>query len=192
MCRVPVVEWLPGIARRLVLACLAFAIAVTVHAESALRSISVQQDGDTFVVDAVIFAPVPPALAWEVLTDFDHMNGFIPNLRVSRVLKREGNQLAIEQQGVAKFGLLSFPYVSERNIDMSPPNSIRSVETKGNMKRFESLATFTPEGSGTRIGYRSEMVPSPFVAKVLSKNFLEHDVEVRFNAIVGEMVRRRN
>jgi hypothetical protein len=192
MCAALTVDWPTEVVRRMVLACFVLSTAVAAHAETALRSINVKQDGDAFIVDAVIFAPVPPALAWEVLTDFDRMNTFIPNLRMSRVLKRDGNQLAIEQQGVAKFGLLSFPYVSERNIDMSPPNSIRSVETRGNMKRFESVATFSPEGSGTLIGYRSEMVPSPFVAKVLSKNFLEHEVEERFNAIVGEMVRRRN
>lgn len=186
------VGWPTEVLRRMVLACFVLSTAMAVHAETALRSINVKRVGEAFVIDAVIFAPVPPSLAWEVLTDFDRMNSFIPNLRTSRVVKRDGNHLAIEQQGVAKFGLLSFPYVSERDIDMSPPFSIRSVETRGNMKRFESVATFSPEGTGTQIGYHSEMVPSPFVAKVLSKDFLEHEVEERFNAIVGEMVRRRN
>jgi ribosome-associated toxin RatA of RatAB toxin-antitoxin module len=174
------------------LALAAFALAAGAHAESALRSIDVKRTGDAYVIDAVIFAPVPPPLAWEVLTDFEHFARFAPNMRSSRVLKREGDRATIEQRGAARFGVASLPYVSERDIDLTPPHSIRMTQVKGSMKRLESLTTLAPEGSGTRIAYHIELVPSALSATVLSGEYLKHEIEEQFDAIVGEMVRRRS
>lgn len=49
------------------------------------KDVRVERNANGFTVDMLAHAPVRPALAWEVLTDFDHMADFVPNLRTSRV-----------------------------------------------------------------------------------------------------------
>jgi carbon monoxide dehydrogenase subunit G len=158
--------------------------------ETPIRSIEIVQDSDGYVANAVMFAPVPTRVAWEVLTDFENMARWVPNVRESKVVARESNSLTVEQHGVAKFGLASFSYESVRQMDLDPQQTIRSKQLKGNMRRLESLMTLAPDGAGTRLTYRLQMTPSGLAAAVLSKEFLEHEIGEQFAAIVGEMVRR--
>jgi carbon monoxide dehydrogenase subunit G len=184
-----------GLARRGFRTCLLsvllmLTVPATARADSPLRAITVAYDGATYVCDALMYAPVRPALAWEVLTDFDHMAQWVPNVQESRVLKREANTATIEQRGTASFGALHLPYTTSRRIEMDRPNAIKSVQVKGSLPRVESLMTLEPEGQGVRLNYHLEIVPSLLARAVLSKDFLEHELTEQFTAIVDEMRRR--
>lgn len=159
-------------------------------ADSPIRSADVTYDGDTYVVNAVMFAPVAPTLAWDVLTDFDHMAQWVPNLAESKVLHRDGDSLTFEQHGVARFGLLSVPYSAERKADLKPQVAIKTVQIQGNMRRVESTMMLEPEGTGTRLTYHLELAPSALASAILSKHFVEHEFTEQFTAIIGEMTRR--
>jgi hypothetical protein len=159
-------------------------------AESPIRSIEVVRSADAFVANLVMFAPVPGSLAWKVLTDFEHQPEWVPNLRESKVIESDGNALTIEQRGVARFGIASFPYVSVRQILLDPERTVRAKQLKGSMRRVESLMTLTPDGNGTQLQYHLEMVPTGLAAAVLSEDFLQHELTEQFTAIIGEMVRR--
>lgn len=169
---------------------LATTAATAAAADSPIKSIDVARDGDAYVVNAVMFAPVAQSIAWDVLTDFDNMQGWVPNVTQSKATKREENSVIVEQRGVAKFGAASFPYVTERKIDMAKPSSIKTTQLKGSMRRVESTLHLEPDGKGTKINYHLEIVPSVLASTVMSKPFLEHEVTEQFTAIVGEMVRR--
>ncbi len=159
-------------------------------ADSPIRSVDVTYDGNTYVLNAVMFAPVAQAVAWDVLTDFDHMAQWVPNVAESKVLKRDDNSVTIEQHGVAKYGAISFPYTTERKIDMKPMGAIDSLQTKGSLRRVASTLVLQPEGKGTRLTYHLEIEPSLLASALLSKDFLQHEVGEQFTAIIGEMVRR--
>ena len=159
-------------------------------AESAVTSIEVRQTAEGYVVDLVMRAPVPRELAFEVLVDFEHMATWVPNVRDSRVLKREANRATVEQHGVAHFGLLAIPFTTVREVEFAAPASIHSTQVKGSMKRVESRMKLTSEGAGTRLDYHVEIVPGAAAAAVLSKSFLDHEFREQFDAIIAEMVRR--
>jgi hypothetical protein len=173
------------------LALVACALAAGAAAESPVRSIDVAYDGDTYIVKAQMFAPVSQAIAWDVLTDFSHMAGWVPNVVESTIVKPGDRQMTIEQRGNAKFGGLSIPYTSLREIVLNPQVTILSTQVKGSMKRQKSLMTLSADGDGTRLQYQLELVPSFFAATVLSQDFLKHEIEEQFTAIVGEMVKRK-
>jgi hypothetical protein len=80
----------------------AFLLADSAHAatETAIRSIDIAHDSDAYVANVVMFAPVATDVAWQVLTDFDHMAEWVPNVRESKVIAREPNAVTIEQHGV--------------------------------------------------------------------------------------------
>jgi ribosome-associated toxin RatA of RatAB toxin-antitoxin module len=160
-------------------------------AEPAVASIDIREIGEGFVVDLVMRAPLPRELAYEVLTDFEHMANWVPNVKESRVVKREGNRTTVEQQGLARFGLLSFPYTTVRDVELDAPASIRSTQVAGSMKRLTSLMRLSSEGGATRLDYHAEFVPGAVAAKVLTKAFIEHEFSEQFEAIVAEMIRRK-
>jgi len=178
-------DWL-----RLSVAMLALAGTASMAAESPIRKLDVAFEGDAYVVNAIFFAPASPKLAWDVLTDFDHLAGWVPNVAESKVIKREDIAVTVEQRGVAKYGAASFPYVTERRIELRPPSSIKTAQVKGNMRRVESSIMLEGEGKGTRIVYHLEIVPSLLAGAVMSKQFVEHEVGDQFTAIIGEMTRR--
>jgi hypothetical protein len=156
-----------------------------------VTAIDVERDGSAFRLSATLFAPVPQTLAWEVLTDFDHMAAFVPNLVSSRVVARDGNVLTIEQRGTAKFGLLAFAFDSARQVDLFPPHEIRSNQLSGNMRRMESLTRFAARDGGTSLTYRVDVVPGAYYPAALTERFLRHEVAEQFEAIVQEMLRRK-
>ena len=176
--------------RSLGLALLALCSNASFAADSPVQSLDVNHDTEAYVVNAVIFAPVPQAVAWDVLTDFDHMAKWVPNVEDSKAVKREDNWVTVEQHGVARYGAASIPYTTERKIEMKSPTNIKTTQLKGNMKRVESTLVLSPDGKGTRIAYHLEIVPSLFAGAVMSKQFVEHEVNEQFTAIVGEMTRR--
>lgn len=137
-----------------------------------------------------MFAPVPLNVAWDVLTDFDNMHRWVPNLKESKATATEANTVTVEQQGVAKFGIFSFPYTSVRQMQLNPQKTVKSTQVKGSMKELQSLMTLTPGSDGTQLNYHLEMVPQGPAALVLSKDFLDHELREQFTAIIGEMVRR--
>lgn len=176
---------------RVWLALAVFAIAAGAAAQSPVRSIDVTYDGDTYVVKALMFAPVTQAIAWDVLTDFPNMAKWVPNVLESAVVKPGDKQFTIEQRGNAKFAGMSFAYTSVREIVLNPQKTILSTQIKGSMKKQQSLMTVSPEGDGTRMQYQLEIVPSMLASAVMSKEFLKHEIEEQFTAIVGEMVKRK-
>ena len=159
-------------------------------APAPIRDIRVVQDGSTYVCDVDMLVAVPHAVAWSVLTDFDHMAQWVPNVRSSRVVQRGAGTITVEQRGVVKLGIAGFPYATERRIDLHPPAAIHATQTKGSLQRVESLMLLEPEGAGTHLTYHLELVPSRIAGAVLSTSTLEQELAEQFGAIIGEMLRR--
>jgi hypothetical protein len=172
------------------IACATLAAGPAVAAAAGKAVVDVQRDGETFRVDATLFAPVPLDVAWDVLTDFDGMARFVPNIATSRVVSRDGNRLTIEQRGLARFGPLAFGFTSERLIELAPRSEIRSIQTRGNMRRLESMTRFGADEGGTTLVYRVEVEPGALYPAALTERFLRDEIGEQFDAIVREMVRR--
>src|ERR1700737_3490649 len=135
----------------------AFLLADSAHAaqETAIRSIDIAPDSDAYVANVVMFAPVATDVAWQVLTDFDHMAEWVPNVRESKVIARESNAVTIEQHGVAKFGIASFSYVSVRHIESDPPRTIRSTQ----IQRERAPARIADDASARRQRHKAGLPP---------------------------------
>ncbi len=185
---------IPGISLVWLRACLALAacaLAASAAAESPVRTIEVTREGDAYIVNAQMFAPVPQAVVWDVLTDFPNMAKWVPNVVESRIATPGDKQMTIEQKGTAKFGALSFSYTSLREIVLNPQLTILSTQVKGSMKKQQSLMTLSADAGGTKMQYRLELIPTWPASSVLSPEFLKHEIDEQFTAIVGEMVKRK-
>ena len=174
---------------------LAFAYVVAASAfaqdKGPIKSVEVVQNNEGYVATVVMFAPVAHTVAWHVLTDFNNMEKWVPNVRESKITSRDGNTLMVEQKGVAKFALLTFPYTSVRKMQLQPQSTIQATQVTGSMRRLVSLMKVTPEGTGTRLDYKLEIEPSGVAATVMDKEYLQREITEQFKAIVAEMVKRK-
>lgn len=162
-------------------------------AEPAVRDqdVHVERANGGFVVDVVMHTPVQPAQAWLVLTDFEHMASFVPNLKSSRVLERGEGGLKVYQQGVARYGLFSASFESLREIRLTPYSEIRAHGLGGNFQRMESLMRLEPEGGGTRLSYHAEALPGFWFPPMIGPALVRHETAEQFSAMLDEMRRRQ-
>lgn len=147
-----------------------------------------RQDG-AVVLDIRYRVPVSSREAWAVLTDFENMPGFVPNLESSKVLRRSGNTLDVEQKGSIQVGLLPIHYESTRRIEIVPYRSIRSRTLSGDT-RLESVMALTSAGNDTLLSYHATAVSSLPVPDSLIESYLGSMLENQFKALGGEMLRR--
>lgn len=144
-----------------------------------------------FTIDMAAHAPVGPELAWEVLTDFDHMASFVPNLKTSQVTERSSDLLRVRQTGTARYGVFWTDFESEREIRLRFPREIRSLGIRGNVGHMESLMRLEPEPGGTLLRYHAQIQPDFWLPPLLGPAFVQHETAEQFSAMIREMVRRR-
>lgn len=153
-------------------------------------SVTVSKSGQAFVVDAQIRVEAPPAVAWDVLTDFEHMAAFLRNLRSSRVVDRQGDVLRVRQEGVASLGLFTFSFESEREIRLEPMQRILATGLSGSTQQMESQVDIFKTAEGTAIRYHAEFVPASTLARLFGEPFVRREVEEQFRDMSREMLRR--
>lgn len=153
--------------------------------------VRVERSGGNFTVDLTMYAPVELSLAWAVLTDFDHMGEFVPNLISSQVTERSDTVLKVTQKGVARFGLFSAKFESIREISLTPLREIRAHGVGGNIKRMESVMQLQADGAGTRLTYHAEVLPGFWFPPLIGPAMTRHETAEQFTAILHEMIRRQ-
>jgi len=151
--------------------------------------VHVEHTGNHFTVDLSLHAPVPPARAWAVLTDFEHMATFIPNLTNSEIIERNEKGLKIHQKGVARYGIFSSQFESIREIQLSPMFEIRAHGVGGNLQRADSLMRLEPDGAGTRLTYHAEAEPGFWFPPWIGPALVQHETAEQFNALLREMAK---
>lgn len=171
-----------------------YAYAVSAGAASASAAdmtVTVERNGDLVVVDAGFDVAVTPREAWQVLTDYEHMTQFLPNLTSSTVLMRNESTLRVSQNGRIPFGpfWLSFEYV--RAIDLVPYREIRSHAVGGSLRKGEVVTRLEEHGAGTRVLYHSELVPAIWVPFGIGSMFVRRNIGEQLASLRSEMMRRQ-
>lgn len=159
-------------------------------AESAPIEVRVQVRNRHILVDAHVPLPVNRLQAWSVLTDYDHMAAFLPNLQETRVLSTEGNMLTTFQRGTARYGLFSYDFEVTREVLLSPLEAVHSHLLSGNMKQFDADAVLHESPDGLALDYHSDSVPDYWLPAFVVKPFVEHETRQQFEAMRREMARR--
>lgn len=116
---------------------------------------------------------------------------FVPNLSSSRLLARTGNVYRIAQQGRAGFGPFSFPFESERQVEVFPEGRLVSQGLSGSPRSIRSELRITATAAGSRLDYRIEMVPDRWLPAAIGDHFIRHELAEQFMALGQEMERRR-
>jgi carbon monoxide dehydrogenase subunit G len=153
-------------------------------------NVHTEREGDTLHVTVDMRVAVKPRRAWEVMTDFDRMAGFIPNLSSSKVIERKGNHLKVAQKGTYSLGLWSFPFESMRDVELFPYAKVTSHGTSGSMKSMDSVTYLEADGQNTRVNYNATLIPAISIPPLIGPGLVNSEVREQFQGMRDEMVRR--
>ena len=128
--------------------------------------------------------------AWRVLTDYDRYAEFIPDLRVSRVVARDGAKITVEQSGDAALWLFKMPIHVTFEVNEMPPNSLQSRTVAGSVRVLASSYALAPVASGVRLDYAGQIVPGFELVGRIEQRVIERNAARQFQALADEIERR--
>ncbi|SCK29468.1 Polyketide cyclase / dehydrase and lipid transport [Variovorax sp. HW608] len=154
-------------------------------------NIETHRRDETITVEVAAEMPVDPRTVWSVITDYDHLAGFIPYMRSSRALQRDADRVIVEQTGELVFLFFRQPVEVTLAVVESPPTRVAARAIGGNLKALEGRYTIESLPSGyTRLSYSGRLVPDFDVPPVIGRIALQSVMSRQFDAMVREIVRR--
>ena len=178
-----------ALARLAVSALLAATASAGVEAAERI-AVKVEKAGQRVTVDVVVHADVPVAQAWAVFTDYEAMPGFLKSVTQSRVLRREGNSVTVEQAGAVRVAFMRFAFHAVRSVELAPMREIRSGQLSGDFKEYVSTTTFTPTEHGVRIHHHGSYVPKSWIPPLIGPALIEAETRRQYEQFLAEIERR--
>ncbi|MRX06878.1 cyclase/dehydrase [Pseudoduganella sp. FT25W] len=153
----------------------------------------VDQDGQhMYEVDATGTVAAPLPKVWRILTGYERMAEFVPDMESSKVLSRNSGEVIIEQFGVARFLFMAKTiHLIVRAVEQ-PMSSIEISLISGDMKHYEARWELVPvpETGGTKIIYHGKLMPNFYVPSLLGAKMVRGDIEKMMNAVLARLDRR--
>ena len=166
------------------------AAAAAAAAPDADIAVVVRKDKETIFVDVDCPVRAPLPVIWEVLTDYDHMSGFISGLEYSAIEGRRDNLLIVRQKGTGKLGLFSFTFENVREVEIVPAVEIRSHHISGDLES-STFTTRVIDVDGTpHIINIGRYVPRQWVPPLVGPALIGGETRKQFADIRAEILRR--
>lgn len=147
-----------------------------------------------FEVRAAGFTRATPQQAWRVLTDYERLTDFVPDLVSSKLLSRTPNAAVIEQQSRTGFLFLSLSVRMVVRIEERPLSALDVERVSGDMQHYAARWTLEPvtfAGTrGTRIVFQGELEPDFPLPPLLGDAIVQDNVKRMVEAVIGEVERR--
>ena len=153
-------------------------------------SIRTARDGEFVTVSASAMMKVDPGVAWSVLSDYDHLAKFSPDMKSSRVVSRQGNTVRVEQKGDVGFFFYREPVTMLLEVHEEPPTRMTARGIEGNIKGLETRYELHTSDAGTKLVYIGRFVPDFAIPPLIGMPIVNRLIERRFRAMVNEIQRR--
>ncbi|TVQ08837.1 MAG: cyclase [Leptolyngbya sp. DLM2.Bin27] len=124
---------------------------------------------------------------WQVLTDYDNLASFIPNLAYSKRLSHPEGGIRLEQMGAQCF--LNIKFCARVVLDMVEafPQELRFSMVEGDFRQFEGKWTLEPLAEApkpmVRLGYDLVIQPPRAMPVGLIERHIRHDLSRNLRAI---------
>ena len=168
-------------ARRLVVAA---AVAVTAllpgnlaasDGHDALPKVSVREDHGTYTVTARFEIPQSAADALAVLSDYERIPRFMPEIKTSVVLSRAQGRILVEQEAISRFMMFSKKVHLLLEVTQDD-NSLRFVDRCGkSFTTYQGSWRATTGGGRTTVLYELTAKPAFDVPELILKRLLKRD-----------------
>lgn len=152
--------------------------------------VKAKKTGPVLVVDAEWTVRAPLRVVWDVMTDWDDMEKFLPSMQESEIVGREGNRCRVKQKGRVHLGPFPVSFEAVRDIEVFPRSSMRFKGVSGNFERLDGEVTLSPTDDGVRVNYRAESVPTVWVPPFVGAPMVESSTRTQFGELREEVLRR--
>jgi ribosome-associated toxin RatA of RatAB toxin-antitoxin module len=151
----------------------------------------VRHDGGVYSVTARFRVPDSPAIAHAVLTDYEEIPRFLPDIKISLVRERTGGRVIVEQEAVSHMMLFSkrvhllLEITEERGM-------LRFVDRCGtSFERYAGSWRLSAKDGGTEIAYELTAKPAFDVPAFVLGRLLKRDAVQMIDRLAREMAARR-
>jgi ribosome-associated toxin RatA of RatAB toxin-antitoxin module len=127
-----------------------------------------------------------PAAVWRILTDYNRMADYVPDMKSARVVSRDGDKVIIEQHGAAKFLFFSRDIHLVVQVHEQAPNKLDVSLIDGDMKVYRCTWELTPVAAtgGTRVLYNATIEPKFYVPGMVGASLVRKDVAKMMAAVL--------
>ena len=176
-------------ARRLACVAVWIIIAATLSAGDG-EDVRVQEEKGTYHVTAAFEVKQTPETAFAVLTDYEQVPKFMPDVRTSIVRERTPERIVLEQEAVAK--LMFFSKKVQLLLEVQEtPATITFKDTSGkSFERYEGTWTLAAHEDRTDIRYTLTAKPTFSVPKFILTKLLKRDAGRMIEGLRAEMAKR--
>lgn len=166
-------------------------LALPAPAAAADPVVSVERRDARFVVNGSAPLAATPEIAWQVISDYDHLAGFVPDMRLSRVISAPGEPLLVEQSGEAGFLLFRFSIDVVLEIAEAAPRRLEFRAIRGNMHSMRGEWRIEKTAFGIMLEYFAELEPSFWVPPLIGPAVMRRDIAAQIGGVVREIERRQ-
>lgn len=152
--------------------------------------VEVAREGDVFTLHIVMPVAADAATAWSVLTDYDHLKDFIPDMRASRAVRAAGRPLRLEQDGCGRVLFFTHCISVVFELEEAPPARLAFRTVAGDMKHMQGTWTLRTVAAGIELAYDAEMEPDFWVPPLIGGVLVRRNVMAGINGMAAEMARR--
>jgi ribosome-associated toxin RatA of RatAB toxin-antitoxin module len=153
-------------------------------------TVTVRENQGVYFVAARFQVAEPPDAALAVLTDYERIPRFMPNIQKSIVRERGADHVIVEQQAVSKLMMFSKKMHLVLQIT-EEPDALRFTDVcRADFRRYEGSWTATAIEGMTEIRYELTADPSFDVPEFILKRVLRRDSRDMIAALQQEMAAR--
>ena len=137
-------------------------------------------------ITAKIQISYPVEQVWQVLTDYEALAEFIPNLTQSRLLQHPTGGIRLEQVGSQRFLRLNFSARVVLDLEENFPHEINFNMVEGDLKAFIGSWQLKPDpisGNGTNLHYTVRVWPKRTMPVTIIERRLSSDLRLNLLAI---------
>ena len=147
-------------------------------------------EGRKRCLEACIDIPHTCHSVWDVLTDYEGLSDFIPNLAESCVVGEEEGCTLLRQVGVQKLSFLKFSAAVTLKMETAPTERIEFKMVEGDFVEFFGCWQLTDLGETTRLSYAVTILPPRKMPIQIVQRRLKADLSSNLSAIQQEVSRR--
>ncbi|MEM6612830.1 MAG: SRPBCC family protein [Cyanobacteria bacterium P01_C01_bin.72] len=129
--------------------------------------------------------------AWEVLTDYDNFEQFLPNISASKIIESVENRVVFEQVNLVDLWLFQQEFIVQIEALKSKPNKVDFKIVDGELKKLVGRWQIEETSPGKiLISHAVEVEPGSDTEKPFFYGVYESSLEETLKAIATEITRR--
>ncbi|MEM8716531.1 MAG: SRPBCC family protein [Cyanobacteria bacterium P01_A01_bin.3] len=154
-------------------------------------NVSIQKlDGRRRCLEACIDILDTSQSVWDVLTDYEGLSEFIPNLVESCIVGEQDGCTLLRQVGTQKFSFLKFSAAVTLKMETTPTERIDFTMVEGDFIEFFGCWQLSTLGDTTRLSYAITILPPRKMPIQIVQRRLRSDLASNLVAIQQEVARR--